>query len=123
MCTLKCHSSLQSTSTLAKFNSFLSNFVSILKKGGKSISIHSDYQGVHFDKSPLSCLFMITMITEYRDFRVVTNLKKKKQNQKKSKTNKQTNKKVVVTIYKQVCSGTTANHEFHLKIHQSMWIQ
>ena len=38
----------------------------------KSILIHSDYQGVHFCKSLLSCLFVIT---EYLGAKLITNYK------------------------------------------------
>ena len=56
----------------AEFKSLVIDTKSNTKNIMKSISIHSDYQGVHFGKCLLSCLFIIT---EYRDVRFVTNYK------------------------------------------------
>ena len=60
---------------MAELKSFVLDFASITKNIRKSISIHNNFQGVHFGKCLLTCLFMIT---EYRDARVVTIEKKKK---------------------------------------------
>ena len=55
---------------MAEFISFVINLVNVTVLLTRSISIHSDYQGMHFGKSSSSCLFMIT---EYWDANPATN--------------------------------------------------
>ena len=59
--------------TMAEFKSVVKDTKSNTKNITKSISIHSDYQSVHFWSVSLSRLFIIT---EDLDTRVVTNYKK-----------------------------------------------
>ena len=58
---------------LGEFRSVVKDTKSNTKHFTKSISIHSDYQSVHFWYVPLSRLFIIT---EDLDTRAVTNYKK-----------------------------------------------